>query len=234
MNLLENYIDEAVLEALGRFSFERFKLLPPQEQIPYAAKHLPTIGEGSSRIVFAMSSGKALKIAMDKSGVAQNKVEFGVFERMQSAGHGDAIAKIYDYDKSNYRWLLSELGMPFQRYEMAKRTGGVGLALLFKFLTAFLHEKNMSTPEDIKRIASGILARMEAIEDSQLDKLRPVLEDIKKNSNRFLEGIGCAVSLGLMAADLRGSDQYARTADGRIILVDYGFDKEVWKTYYHA
>jgi hypothetical protein len=40
----------------------------------------PYMGSGSSRIVYALSTGKVLKIATNDKGIAQNEAEFEISE----------------------------------------------------------------------------------------------------------------------------------------------------------
>lgn len=54
-----------------------------------------------------------------------------------------------------------------------------------------------------------------------------------ENKSPFLSAIvHTALENSLMPGDLESVDHYGKTADGRVVLLDYGFTGEVWKKHY--
>jgi len=78
----------------------------------YALDRLNRLGEGSSRIVFQIDNEKALKLAKNPKGLAQNEVETdGYFGQM------DITAEVFDYDDAHDTpyWLEMELAVPINK-----------------------------------------------------------------------------------------------------------------------
>ena len=76
------------------FSMEQMLALNSYSaRLKYCESHLQKIGQGSSRMVFAVDNEKVLKVAKNKKGIAQNQEESQ--EWLQN--YYDCFAKVYDY-----------------------------------------------------------------------------------------------------------------------------------------
>lgn len=120
--LLENAIETLISEVLRGFNLNKFKTIPSIiGKIKYANSILPKLGKGSSRIVFALSGDKVLKIAKNEKGFAQNNAELELFT---SPDTKPVVARIYDAAQDN-SWLISEIVKPFSnsRAEWQAATG---------------------------------------------------------------------------------------------------------------
>lgn len=124
------------------WNIEEFKALKSfSARVKYCNEKLPRISSGSSRIVYKIDEQKALKLAKNRKGLAQNEVEI-------SAGNDyyldDLVATVYESDPNNL-WVEMELarkvtpqifknivGFDFEEYCQALRyynneiTGGAG------------------------------------------------------------------------------------------------------------
>lgn len=73
------------------------------EMIKHCNLHLKKIGEGSSRIVFALTDKLVLKIARNKVGVKQNEIEAQVWNFL-------------DYDKPGYKKYFAKVHVALQPF----------------------------------------------------------------------------------------------------------------------
>jgi hypothetical protein len=62
------------------------------------------VGSGSSRVVFALSPRRVIKIADSAAGIAQNKREVKISERW---GYTGVLARVIWYNQ-DYSWIVSE------------------------------------------------------------------------------------------------------------------------------
>lgn len=74
-------------------------------EIAYTKLYLKELGAGSSRIVFDLGDNKVLKIAKNDGGIDQNNTETQIWEASKGSS---ALARIYDYDKEEGKWIVAE------------------------------------------------------------------------------------------------------------------------------
>lgn len=74
------------------------------DRVQYCDATLTKIGSGSSRIVYKLDDNKALKIAKNRKGIAQNEQEYSAYCDGYSC-----LAKVYSADDDNFYWIISEL-----------------------------------------------------------------------------------------------------------------------------
>lgn len=67
------------------------------------------IGNGSSRMVFAIDNEKVLKLAKNRKGTAQNKAEFNNCNDYYA---GDMFTKVFEYDDQYFTYIIAERAMP--------------------------------------------------------------------------------------------------------------------------
>lgn len=208
------------------FNWNQFKKLANMNAMDmatnYAHYHLQVLGQGSSRTVFILSSRYVLKIALPDSGkggeaspegIGQNEEEVNA---VTSPKLKPIFAEIYDFDK-NYRWIVSELVKPAQNGHFFK-TYGCTQRFFFKTLRDVLSNKKAPTEEELRYTAN--------YNRENVDKI-----DYKKLIDTY-EGVVAAVASGLSAGDISYHDHWGATADGRIVLLDYGLSEELYKNHY--
>lgn len=210
-------------EVLRGFNLNHFKKLPTNlGKIRYAKSMLPHIGQGSARTVYAVSGDRVLKIAMNHKGIAQNQAEVDVFLEMDQAGFGSVVAKAIDYDPK-YHWILSEAEQPFTRGYDAEQTFEKKTGVTFSLFRVILRSLHSFPLENI-----GLLGR-----SSHPTDFSNKLEKIAENPPFILKALEYAMRhLNLLEADLTHIEHYGKTADGRIVLLDYGFTHDVQMRYY--
>ena len=94
----------------GKFNMDVFKRLPDlKSRYKYAKKNLRSIGAGSSREAFALSTNSVLKVALLgvdwRRGFAQNKAEVDIWTNPKTK---TVAARIFDFDGKRYEWLIME------------------------------------------------------------------------------------------------------------------------------
>jgi hypothetical protein len=190
---LKEYIETLVSEVLRGFNLDKFKkiaakdvraieprnkydrAIPPWDldikytqhpEIEYAKSVLPKIGEGSSRITFALSGGKVLKIAKNQAGLGQNETEVSVYTNSRNT---QFITKIFDF-APDYKWIISELVKPISedKFEQLTKLSADEFKELLNSATS------LSTVED----GLSFLTRDKIIEINQ--DMQEVLQDIEK------------------------------------------------------
>jgi len=97
------------------FNINYFKTLTYPHSYHYAADNLEHIGTGTTRFVFILSSKKALKIAGNIQGIAQNKKEVEIYTKTDNK---ELFAKVYDAADDG-RWVICELVKPEDPYSIS-------------------------------------------------------------------------------------------------------------------
>lgn len=180
--LVESVVTGVVIteKAFGRFNLRLFKSLKtPGERIGYARKSgLREMGEGSSRITFAINSSKILKISTQNSG--QNKQEVEAYLKYQDQS-GDAFAEIYDYEAPGqklgdgslargYGWLIVEpvqgwdtsgYDERFSSGKMEQITGGITPHVLYEIAPVVRRQKLKTPEEAIQSVLNHFQSRIE-------------------------------------------------------------------------
>lgn len=197
----------------GRFDLAEFKGLGTAEQMrEYARAKLESVGRGSSRAVYALTSGKVLKVAAPfkcegsyDAGIAQNRAEADMFTDPATR---DVIARILDFDPE-YRWLISESVRTIDESEFEREFGCDILSVG--------HVSNL--------MLDGAMSFGEACEQAVDDGMTvPTREAV----DMFL----ALAAQGQGIGDMELIYHWGKSADGRIVLLDYGFTREVSDTFY--
>lgn len=187
-----------------KFNLEKFKSLPNETvMLAYALNFLETLGKGSSRIVFALTSRKVLKLALNPKGVAQNDAELKIYTDPATAG---VVTNIHDADEKN-RWLIADLVRPIKSTSEFEKLAGV---------------KWQEFVSDLEStIASS--ARLKGAQELRKDAA-PFTKKVYKMAEKGKDR--------LKLGDLTEVDHWGKTPDGQVVLLDYGFTEEVAVRYY--
>lgn len=248
-NLITNLVKEVlILEKLrGGFNLGEFKQLSKtassSELLKYASERLgPPIGTGSSRTVFVLSSNKVLKLAVDQhwtkegAGQAQNEAEVEVATNPKVR---NVVARVLDYD-SNFKWIISELTKPITAKEI-EHVLGIDVGLFSDLLQRIYLSKTFSknvfdeavrylfdyygkqlTWYDEEYIVADLRRRQAALSNINADILKPVVTGILAMKTEF----------GFDVQDLMSHGHYGKTADGRLVVIDYGYTKNIGRKFY--
>lgn len=261
-NLIKEMVTEVLLQEKlrGSFNFTQFKKLSKtadsRELLRYLLDNLGNpIGEGSSRTVFVLSSNKVLKLAVDQSwtkegaGRAQNEAEVEVATNPKVQ---KVVARVYDFD-SNFKWILSELTKPLTGKDIRNITGLESdlfedilrrsldfespLEMVINHLKENANFEIKHAQEKIQQYSHyndnfnlGVWndrltfaqERLEDLNNINVNLLKPVINGILAMKKEF----------GFNVDDLLRHDHYGKTADGRLVVIDYGFTKDIGRKYY--
>lgn len=197
---------------------------------------LPYMGSGSSRIVFALSTGKVLKIATNEKGIAQNEAEFEISRDPSLKYIG---ARVYDTDP-DFHWSVMEVAKIYEDDTELKLDLGMPPVMAERF--GYYITKAI---DDIRAITDNIRTVDEVVskyfdrepedeEDEDEQKFREFLEDPPKGILALVDltdsGLG---GKKLEYGDIV-TDHFGKTADGRPVLIDYGFTAGVAEGYYYS
>ena len=185
--------------------FRGFETL--EEMNEYADEHLQRVGLGSSRRVFVLSSRYALKIANGYDddgvrGIAQNEEE----TRLSGIRDiGVIVARVTSHD-DEYRWIIQELVRPLKSWKE------------FDGITGYSHEELLDILVD-------------SFSDYQDFRDNYDVDSELANSD-FVAALYKLKDYGLDFSDLEGIQQWGKTADNRVVLLDYGGTSDVLEQYY--
>ncbi len=200
MSLMLNKFIRATLQERVRsvvFKWNEFKeLQTPQECDDYAKKHLQFIGQGSSRNSYVLTSKKVLKIARPghEYGTEQNKRE--VVNSYEVKPYQEFFTVLFD-NAFDCRWIVSELVNPVKSMKEVHEFFGIYPGFL-----------------------SGVL--ISVLKGKELDELIQQYSVNEQKSTKFIEMIIWAKNNDIEISDWSGKDQWGRTTDGRIVILDYG------------
>lgn len=221
-NIKKHVPKEQLTEAhFGKFNMDVFKRLPtPAKRVDYAKSNgLRELGEGSSRGAFALSTSKVLKIALPTAadkGRAQNEAEVSVWTNPKTK---TVAAKIFDFDPERYNWIVMEIAQPFagsyndKLFEKAIKvpyTEHVEFRQIIDFIrfpemfNDFVASLDWSVPRWKKH---DIRDALQKYLDNPPEFIKAIVELVRNNE--------------LESGDIHSS-HFGMTADGRIVLFDYG------------
>ncbi len=242
---IDSLVENILLEVLRGFNLNKFKQLPDlATKTTYAKQILPLLGKGSSRIVFALSGDKVLKIARDQKGIAQNHAELELFTNPKTK---PVIARIFDAD-SGYEWLISELVKPLDSSEEAWKEATGFDYKFFNLLIKDWEKAEEPPPEEyMKNLINSWQERLKRLYGKESEPIYKTTQARLKNYIRMSKsplvmGSFNLLDQGLVSADLihynseKPGDNvighYGKTLDGRLVLLDYGYTVDVWQKHY--
>lgn len=245
--LIEEMVDEALNEVLRKFNLRNFKQLEDTKaQIKYASKHLPQIGSGTSRTVFALSGNKVLKIAgavgfgeyvgstSISRGKAQNQEEVNMFTNPKTK---PIIAAVYDA-ADDYSWLISEIVKPFKSAYTFNKAVGIDEHLLEVVLAHYRKYQDVAkTAEETAKFFWREYERYDEMlpdpvdDATDVEELAELITEVI-NTNKVMAGSIGLIDLGAASGDLSRWDHWGTDLQGNIKLLDYGLSREVFNQYY--
>ena len=213
-SFMEDQISQVKIEMAYPISWnlENFKSLPSfKARVDYCKEHLEPISSGSSRYVFKVDDDKVLKVAKNKKGIAQNMAEID----MKDSYVDELLAPIYDCDEEDYLWLEMALAKKCSKKEFESITHipfdlfCAGLRSNYAYGRTFFYSK-----EELDRFNNLIHNDDEA-------------SDFWNNINSYIMDYDNPYN------DLTALRNWG-IVDGNVVIIDYGFTKDVANQYYHG
>lgn len=225
--IIHKTVFETLLEIRTSFRWNEFKKLKhPREQISYAKTHLKFLGEGSSRTVFLLSNRYVLKMARPSAlgkGKAQNEVEVELFTDPKTQ---PIVASIYDFDPK-YHWLVSELVRPMHSEEEFEKMTGIDFDTLFNITFTIEDSDDINS---LEKLIKNFEREIE-YKDYRTKNFQRLLGIIKNNNFAQLI-LKLILEDGLLSGDVLHLNHWGKTAGGKVVLLDYGYNEEVQKKHY--
>lgn len=254
MTHLQETIDLLVNEVLGKFNLNYFKQLSANSvrptskedqialaysgkshpEIEYAKSMLPELGKGSARRTFALSGGKALKIAMNDKGIAQNQGEVQVY---QNNPGNSVTTRVFDFSP-DYKWVIAEIVKPMNasEFEMTTKIPNI----------VFIQMVNLLWKGGPDLVKKWILGLKRMIQDGEMFTQNTIGQPVKtrdylaaaltvtKNPEAFglLQNVVNFAKKNSLHKDEIVPAHFGRTVDGRVIFYDYGATEEVIRVHY--
>lgn len=216
---IQGGLSEDVLEIANYpegFNINQLKDQPSfAAKVRYLRSHgLDKLGAGSSRAAFIADNDTVIKVAKNKKGLAQNRVEA---ELSANVSNDAPIAKVKDSDTDNI-WIESE------RARKAKPTD-------FKSLIGYPMQNFMKAVRELVDEQRGTrrdwqeyfyLKDRELYEEMRWTKAIYELADIIADHDLSMGDIDRISSWGVVN----------RNGSQHLVLVDYGLDDQVWQQHY--
>lgn len=168
-----------------------------KHMISYANKFLPELGYGKARIVYKLTPASVLKIAKNDFGLIQNKTELDIFTNPETA---PMVTKIFDYDTHD-NWIIAEYVIPLKSEEEFKELTGMVFSSFYDAISFSLDEYDS--------YSKG-----------------PYIKTNIDNHELVLNTIKTVKATGLIWSELEYIGHWGKTADGRIVVLDYGFRED--------
>jgi len=192
------------------FKMEEFKTLTSfKERIRYCESFLKRISSGSSRIVYKIDDGKVLKLAGNKKGIAQNETEVD-FSKETNINY--LFAKVYDYDPG-FLWVEMQFAKKLTESKFAQIN-----MFSFKDFAAVLKEKYY----DVVEFRKG----------PRPANIHPDIKERIWESEFYKDVTDYMVNFDTPVGDLIKTSSYGIVGEDEIVLVDFGFTKDVAKDHY--
>ncbi len=171
------------------------------------------IGSGSSRRVWALDKNTVIKMAKDRRGMAQNLVELRVFETSP-----DRVAKIKWYHPKGY-YLIVERCSSLDRF-LEDKDVNIDAEDFSDYVD--INVNDHYTAKKVQNIVKDFVR-----ETKDEAKYKPAI--FKKLAKEIKE---LATFIWKNKIHDIYDDQLGVNKAGKIILLDYGMDQEVWEKYY--
>lgn len=218
-----------------KFNFSYFKTLQSHDQIlDYISSRLPIIGEGTTRVVFAVNTHRVIKVAKNTNGYLQNAAELEMYTNPYSS---KVVTKINNVGQvgTNLVWLSCDLLKPIQTEEEFEKKSGLCWKTYIRAISAVAKKIERPTNEIIELEYQKEYKRYEKIKETgtygDVEACYFELSCIKaiKNSDFFNSIVSAMKHSGLMPGDLMEYDHYGVNPEGKLLLLDYGLTQEVAK-----
>ena len=171
------------------------------------------VGSGSSRRVFALDKNTVIKMAKDRRGMAQNLVELRVFEKSP-----ERVAKIKWYHPKGY-YLIVERCTSLYRFLEDKdinfNADDFSEYVDIDIKQNYSAKKVNNIVKDFVRETKDEAKYKPAVFKMLAKQIKELATFIWKNKIHDIY-----------------DDQLGVNKAGKIILLDYGMDQEVWEKYY--
>jgi hypothetical protein len=204
----------------------------PDEMIEYLKYEagLPYYGKGSSRVVFGVSPEKVIKVAHDldkdiAAGIEQNAAEVDVFTNPATK---NIVAKVFDYHP-DFLWIISERIEQFQDPVQYTNETGLSSSFVIQFLMQIKLYGEQNGFEKLKEEYESVKGSTRLRDKNFVKNFESAFYGNGKEFFNKLKDV--MLKNDLMPKDF-GYEHFGKTADGDVVLLDYGFTGAVQSNFY--
>lgn len=218
------------------FNMAEFKQITDIKlQRHYLNNHAMFIGAGSSRIAYGISPKWVIKLAgglkfkmvvsnlgMVEAGAAQNQAEVENYARASDAAK-KLLPQTLAISSNNYNCILSELIRPVSGFEEMRQ-------LAFGDHQIVGMDGVIQSMGELLLIIAMVYDQEDEYMQEQLEAIQAISEPVV---GEFIESVlSCVEELDLGINDLQRAVQWGKSADGRLVLLDFGGTEDVLDEYY--
>lgn len=254
-------VSQVLLEIRSNFKWNEFKKLRNQEaRMEYLEKTgTQELGRGSSRAVFLLSNRYVLKMAVPdnlETGKAQNREEVNL---ATDPDVKPVVTPIFDAAK-DYSWVVSEVVREMKSPKEFKELTGLDFYQMNSLLSRFFDEGHQGLEEELEYLQKElklVTKRIEALEEhlaqmdpddpqkryyqndlkyelTQLGYVQEKIDKYKMLDHPMVEAlIELIQNKNAMSADMKKIEHWGKTASGKVVLLDYGYSREVARQHYN-
>lgn len=189
------------------------------------------VGQGSSRLVFAMANGTALKLAKTESGIAQNKQEAKLC--MNSMLKYEIFPDFYSADTKHWLALNCELCAPASRLDFKElfKCQPIIIVNLIEYII-----KNKIDNNHIKDILTDEYIKYDLVARNAIQNILDNLGDPAISALMSLIDFYRQYGLDeLLTGDLEEIDNWGITIRNNkkvLVIIDAGFNEDIFQQYY--
>lgn len=193
----------------------------------------PLMGEGSARATFLVNPRKAIKIAKNEKGVAQNQVEWKRLTKYESAYFPKAFDKAPDDS-----WIEVELVRPFNNREQMLayfEASGKVFYNFIDFITQIDYSDDIMDKlyEHYQNLGIS-LNRPNLIPEAkkELQDERDLIGTIMQKG-KLIDTFQEILFFGMNPVEFNADpSHFGLAGDGRLVITDIGLDENVYNRYY--
>lgn len=194
-----------------KFNMKEFEALTEDYyRRDYCDDRLQVLGEGTTRKVYVLTSKTALKLATNRQGVGQNSAEA---KMSQDPSIASIVARVLR-SADDYSWIVSELVKPVGDNTM-------------QFHSRF--DKEFGAPADAE---DPLLKQMLRSDEKDLEQFY-FRGPMPAKTREFMQAFQNVVQkYNVEFSDAVKASSWGRAPDGRLVLLDYGYNSEIIRDYY--
>lgn len=200
------------------FDLQYFSTIPTfKDRIQYCKDRLKLLGNGSSRIVFQVDNKKVLKIAKNKKGLAQNYKE-------EDWGRNkyDCFAKIYKADIENNTWIEMELAykITFKDFVRYFGFGPSFLKNILEYIYNIYMNKNNNVPYK-EQVEEYLKNNIYNEKNKEMTSLYRYMLDYQPDMATIQDW-----------SRSKNWGAVNRNSQNVLVIIDDGFDEDIYNNYY--
>lgn len=218
-------------EEKEHFSFEELsKYVGRPQRLQYLESSLNLLGGGSSRFVFDLKNGFALKAAISEIGVLQNETEYKLFHGASKTVKR-ALAKVASEYDENFEWIVMEKIQIFASEAEFKNALGLNQEQAKELLGNICF-----AAQSAEEIRQKIQSNIDYFENYEKKFGKKHQQEIKWKSmlgftEQFAKLCLAVPYLESNGGDLGRLDQLGFDASGNVVIADYGFGFDTFAAY---